>query len=88
MAQPAWKRPGSPIGKKGRKVSPKYKRRSRQPCTRTYGSFQRLYRLTAPNDHVGLPRKSNCPVRSPSQRPNEHQYAVAPTCLCLGHGFT
>jgi hypothetical protein len=22
------------------------------------------------------------------KRPNEHQYAVAPTCLCLGHGFT
>jgi hypothetical protein len=32
MAQPAWKRPGSPIGKKGpRKTNPKYKRRSRQP---------------------------------------------------------
>lgn len=32
MAQQAWKRPGSPIGKKGpRKENPKYKRRSRQP---------------------------------------------------------
>src|SRR3954451_11598291 len=31
MAQPAWKRPGSPIGKKGpRKTNPEYKRRSRQ----------------------------------------------------------
>jgi hypothetical protein len=29
MAQPAWKRPGSPIGKKGpRKANPKYKRRA------------------------------------------------------------
>jgi hypothetical protein len=31
IAQPAWKRPGSPIGKKeSRKANPKYKRRSRQ----------------------------------------------------------
>lgn len=30
--QPSWKRPGSPIGKKGpRKANPKYKRRARQP---------------------------------------------------------
>ena len=30
--QSAWKRPGSPIGKKSpRKANPKYKRRSRQP---------------------------------------------------------
>ena len=29
--QSAWKRPGSPIGKKGpRKANPKYKRRARQ----------------------------------------------------------
>ena len=29
--KPAWKRPGSPIGKKGpRKANPKYKRRSQQ----------------------------------------------------------
>jgi hypothetical protein len=34
MAQPEWKRPGSPIGKQGpRKANPKYKRRSRQPWT-------------------------------------------------------
>lgn len=32
MAQPSWKKSGSPIGKKGpRKSNPKYKRRSRQP---------------------------------------------------------
>jgi hypothetical protein len=32
MAKAAWKRPGSPIGKKGpRKTDPKYKRRSREP---------------------------------------------------------
>lgn len=32
MARTAWKRPGSPIGKKGpRKANPSYKRRSRQP---------------------------------------------------------
>jgi hypothetical protein len=32
MAQASWKKPGSPIGKKGpRKSNPKYKRRSRQP---------------------------------------------------------
>jgi hypothetical protein len=32
MAQQSWKRPGSPIGKKGpRKANPKYQRRSRQP---------------------------------------------------------
>ena len=34
MAKAAWKRPGSPIGKKGpRKANPKYKRRSRYPWT-------------------------------------------------------
>ncbi|MDA9432333.1 hypothetical protein [Bradyrhizobium sp. CCBAU 51627] len=34
MARTAWKRPGSPIGKKGpRKANPSYKRRSRQPWT-------------------------------------------------------
>lgn len=34
MAQAAWKRPGSPIGKKGpRKVNPKYKRRAGEPWT-------------------------------------------------------
>ncbi len=34
MAQALWKRPGSPIGKKGpRKANPKYKRRSREPWT-------------------------------------------------------
>ena len=30
--QPAWKRPGSPIGRKGaRKANPKYKRNEREP---------------------------------------------------------
>lgn len=34
MAQPAWKRPGSPIGKTGpRKAHPKYKRRLGQSWT-------------------------------------------------------
>ncbi len=34
MAQAAWKRSGSPIGKKGpRKVNPKYKRRAGEPWT-------------------------------------------------------
>jgi hypothetical protein len=34
MAQAAWKRPGSPIGKKGaRKANPKYKRRAGEPWT-------------------------------------------------------
>lgn len=34
MAQTAWKRSGSPIGKKGpRKANPKYKRRSGEPWT-------------------------------------------------------
>jgi hypothetical protein len=36
MAKAAWKRPGSPIGKKGpRKANPSYKRRSRQPWSTT-----------------------------------------------------
>ena len=34
MARPAWKRPGSPIGKTGpRKANPKYKRRLGEPWT-------------------------------------------------------
>jgi hypothetical protein len=33
--KPAWRRPGSPIGKTGpRKANPRYKRRSREPWTR------------------------------------------------------
>lgn len=34
MARASWKRPGSPIGKKGpRKANPSYKRRTREPCS-------------------------------------------------------
>lgn len=34
MAKAAWKRPGSPIGRKGpRKENPAYKRRAREPWT-------------------------------------------------------
>lgn len=34
MARASWKRPGSPIGKKGpRKANPSYKSRTREPCS-------------------------------------------------------
>ena len=51
--RPAWKRPGSPIGRKGaRKANPKYKRRSREPWTRD--EIKELKALAKQNTPTGV----------------------------------
>ncbi|MFH1343751.1 MAG: hypothetical protein ABIL01_21465 [Pseudomonadota bacterium] len=53
MAKAAWKRPGSPIGKKGpRKANPKYKRRSRQPWSEK--EVKQLRQLARGNTPTGV----------------------------------
>jgi hypothetical protein len=53
MAKAAWKRPGSPIGKKGpRKANPKYKRRSRQPWSEN--EVKQLRQLAKGNTPTGV----------------------------------
>jgi hypothetical protein len=53
MARAAWKRPGSPIGKKGaRKANPSYKRRSRQPWSTT--DVSKLKQLAKGNTPAGV----------------------------------
>ncbi len=52
-AKAAWKRPGSPIGKKGpRKANPKYKRRSREPWTDN--EVKKLRSLAKANTPTGV----------------------------------
>jgi hypothetical protein len=53
MASAAWKRPGSPIGKKGpRKKNPIYKRRSRQPWSKE--DVRELKQLAKGNTPTGV----------------------------------
>ena len=65
MAQPAWKRLGSPIGKKGpRKANPKISRRSREPWTPQ--EVRELRSLTKGNTPTGVlqPKLQRPPPRS------------------------
>ena len=49
----SWKRPGSPIGKKGpRKANPKYKRRSREPWSAD--EVKQLRQLAKANTPTGV----------------------------------
>ena len=71
MARAAWKRPGSPIGKKGsRKVSPSYKRRSRQPWSTT--DVNKLKQLAKGNTPTGVMslklQRPIAAIRSKAQR--------------------
>jgi hypothetical protein len=72
MAQrPSWKRPGSPIGRKGpRKANPKYKRRSGEPWTKK--ELKELKTLAKENTPTGvLSLKLQRPpaaIRSKAQR--------------------
>ena len=53
MAKAAWRRPGSPIGKKGsRKTNPSYKRRSRQLWSSA--DLRKLRQLAKDNTHTGV----------------------------------
>lgn len=71
MAQAAWKRPGSPIGKKGpRKANPKYKRRSRQPWTdEELRELKKLARSNTPTGVLSVKlRRPLAAIRSKAQR--------------------
>ena len=72
MAQPAWKRPGSPIGKKGpRKANPKYKRRSREPwSSNELRELKQLAKGNMPTGEQGTARGyfPQTPNRSPYNR--------------------
>jgi hypothetical protein len=71
MAQSAWKRPGSSIGKKGpRKANPKYKRRSREPWSSD--ELRQLKQLAKGNTPTGVIslklQRPPAAVRSKAQR--------------------
>jgi hypothetical protein len=71
MARAAWKRPGSPIGKKGpRKANPKYKRRSREPWSGTdVLKLKTLARGNTPTGVISLKLgRPLAAVRSKAQR--------------------
>lgn len=71
MAQPAGKRSGSPIGKRGpRKVDPKYKRRAREPWSAE--EVRELKKLAKGNTPTGVLsvklRRPPSAIRSKAQR--------------------
>ncbi|UPJ55924.1 hypothetical protein [Bradyrhizobium sp. 192] len=71
MAKTAWKRPGSPIGRKGpRKANPEYKRRSRQPWTPA--DVSKLKQLAKGNTPTGVMslklQRPVAAIRSKAQR--------------------
>ena len=71
MAKPAWKRPGSPIGKTGpRKANPKYKRRLGQPWTaREVTELKSLARKNTPTGVLSLKLgRPEAAIRSKAQR--------------------
>ena len=71
MAQPAWKRPGSPIGKKGpRKSNPKYKRRSREPWSaQDVRQLRSLAKGNTPTGVISLKlQRPPAAIRSKAQR--------------------
>jgi hypothetical protein len=71
MAKATWRRPGSPIGKKGpRKTNPSYKRRSRQPWSTS--DVSKLGQLAKGNTPTGVMsiklQRPLAAVRSKAQR--------------------
>jgi hypothetical protein len=71
MARAAWKRPGSPIGKKGpRKVNPSYKRRSRQPwSTPDVNKLKQLAKGNTPTGVMSVKlQRPIAAIRSKAQR--------------------
>ena len=71
MARAAWKRPGSPIGKKGpRKANPKYKRRSRERWTpQEVRLLRTLARGNTPTGVISLKlQRPPAAIRSKAQR--------------------
>lgn len=71
MAQARWKRPGSPIGRKGpRKANPKYKRNLREPWSPAdLRTLKQLARANTPAGVIGLKLGRTRPaIQSKAQR--------------------
>jgi hypothetical protein len=71
MAQPAWKRPGSPIGRTGaRKSHPKYKQRAGQPWSgEEVKKLRTLARGNTPTGVLSLKlRRPPAAIRSKARR--------------------
>jgi hypothetical protein len=71
MATPSWKRPGSPIGRRGpRKSHPKYKQRSGEPWTREeVKNLRQLAKHNTPTGVLSLKlRRPLAAIRSKAQR--------------------
>jgi hypothetical protein len=79
MARAAWKRPGSPIGKKGaRKANPKYKRRSRQPWSdREVKELRALAKANTPTGVISV--KLQRPKASVSSKAQREGISLRPT---------
>jgi len=79
MARAAWKRPGSPIGKKGpRKANPKYKRRSRQPWSeREVKELRALAKANTPTGVISV--KLQRPPASISSKAQREGISLRPT---------
>ncbi|HEY7662727.1 MAG TPA: hypothetical protein VH934_06355 [Xanthobacteraceae bacterium] len=68
---PAWRRPGSPIGRKGpRKAHPKYKRHMNEPWSRAdVGMLRQLARANTPTGVISLKLgRTETAVRGKAQR--------------------
>lgn len=71
MARAAWKRPGSPIGKKGpRKANPKYKRKLGQPWSKAdVSTLRSLAKQNTPTGVLSLKlQRPVAAIRSKAQR--------------------
>ena len=71
MARAAWKRPGSPIGRKGpRKTNPKYRRRARQPWSdKEVRELRSLARANTPTGVVSVKmQRPKAAIASKAQR--------------------
>jgi hypothetical protein len=71
MARATWKRPGSPIGKKGpRKANPSYKRRSRQPWSAAdVSTLKQLAKGNTPTGVMSIKlQRPLAAIRSKAQR--------------------
>jgi len=79
MAQAAWKRPGSPIGRKGpRKSNPKYKQRSRQPWTeKEVKQLRSLAKANTPTGVISL--KMERPPGSIASKAQREGISLKPT---------
>ena len=75
--QSAWKRPGSPIGKKSpRKANPKYKRRSRQPWSDK--EVKELRSLAKANTPTGKSLKMDRPPASIASKAQREGISLRP----------